>query len=213
MAAMLFLALFGLTAANAALLRCASHSLARAQRDAVLHDALHLVPHDGGVLTLESACWNTDFAIAWLRTPTVVGPDGVYSWWAVHCRRKARSWSCDPAELVRRVEVPIAGRSRRYIVVGSLPQGMSPSRARAIIATTVKLAMRLKMPLPACSKDNADANGWHSAHGNPSAPNVEYPAAEVDFADMGINVDYQSLRFHFDNDGQAVCWYALVVVD
>jgi hypothetical protein len=109
--------------------------------------------------------------------------------------------------------VSIADHAERYVVVGSFPDGISTRRAKAIIAATAILAMRLKMPLPACSRGNDDASRWHWAHGNPSAPVVEYPAAEVDVASTGATVDYQSLRLHFNKDNQAVCWDALVVVD
>ena len=60
------------------------------------------------------------------------------------------------------------------------------------------------MPLPPCARDNDAASRWHLMHGNPPAPNVEYPAAEVDLVSTGATVDYQSsLRFHFDKDNQA----------
>lgn len=213
-AAMLFLTLFDLTAASAARLRCASHGLTSAERDQVFDRAPHIAPRNVGSLTLESACWNPDFAIAWLRTPTMVGPDGVYSWWAVRCDRKASSWSCDPATLERRVKVSIADHAQHFAVVGSFPDGMSTSRAKAIIAAAATLAMRLKMPLPPCARDGAAASRWHWMHGNPPVPDMEYPAAEVNFVSTGATVDYQpSLRFHFDKDNQAVCWDALVVVD
>lgn len=143
----------------------------------------------------------------------MVGPLGVYLWWAVRCDRKAGSWSCDSAKLERRVKVTIADHTQHYVVVGSFPEGMSAPRTKAIVAATAKLAMRLRMPLPACSRGNDDARRWHWAHGNPPAPDLEYPAAEVDLAGTGATVDYQSLRFHFDKDNRAVCWDALVVVD
>jgi hypothetical protein len=107
----------------------------------------------------------------------------------------------------------IADNAQRYVVVGSFPDGMSTTRAKTIIAATATLAMRLKMPLPACSRGKDDARRWHWAHGNPPAPDVEYPAVDVDFASSGATVDYQSFRFHFDKDNQAVCWDALAVVD
>lgn len=213
-AAMLFMTLFDLTAVSAARLRCASYDLTSAERGQVLDRAPHIIPHNVGSLTLESACWNPDFAIAWLRTPTVVGPDGVYSWWAVRCDRKASSWSCEPAKPERRVKVSIADHAQHFVVVGSFPDGMSTSRAKAIIATAATLAMRLKMPLPPCANDGEAASRWHWMHENPPAPDMEYPAAEVDLVSTGATVDYHSsLRFHFDKDNQAVCWDALVVVD
>lgn len=216
-ATIFLMTLFDLTGASAAQLRCASHRLTPAERDQVFDRAPRVVPHGVRSLTLGSACWNPDFALAWLRTPTVIGPDGVYSWWAVRCDRKARLWSCNPATLERRVKVSIADHAQRYVVAGSFPDGMSTSRAKAIIAAAATLATRLKMPLPECSRDNEAARTWHRAHGNrwnpPPAPDLEYPAAEVDFSSMGATVDYSFLRFHFDKDNKPVCWDALVVVD
>lgn len=113
-----------------------------------------------------------------------------------------------------RVKVSIANHAQRFVVVGSFPHGISTSRAKAIIAATATLATKPKMPLLPCARDNDAASRWHLMHGNPPAPNVEYPAAEVDLVSTGATVDYQSsLRFHFDKDNQAVCWDALVVVD
>lgn len=112
------------------------------------------------------------------------------------------------------MKVSIADHAQRFFVMGSLPDGMSASRAKAIIEAAATLAMRPKMPLPPCERDSDAASRWRWERGNPPSPDVEYPAAEVDFVSTGATVDYQSsLRFHFDKNDQAVCWDALVVVD
>jgi hypothetical protein len=206
--------LFDSTPASAARLRCASHRLVPAERDEVSDRARRIVPRGGGSLILESACWNRDFAIAWFRTPTIVDPDGVHWWWGVRCDRKTRSWSCDPAKREHRIEVSIADDAHPATVVGSFPDGMSGSRAKAIVTATATLAMKREMPLPACSRSSDDASRWLRVRLSPPAPDLNCPAAEVDVASTGAIVDYaQSLRFRFDKDDQAVCWDELIVVD
>jgi hypothetical protein len=202
------------TPASAALLRCASHHLAPAERNEVFDRALHVVPRGSGSLTLESACWNRDFAIAWFRTPTAVDPDGVRWWWSVRCDRRTRPWSCSPAKRERRIEVSVADGARLATIVGSFPEGMSASRAKAIVAAVATLATKPEMPLAACSGGSGDAHKWLPVRWNPPAPDLNYPAAEVDVTSTGAIVDYaSSIRFRFDNDDRAVCWDELVIVD
>jgi hypothetical protein len=202
------------TPASAALLRCASHHLAPAERDEVFDRAHRVVPRGVGSLTLESACWNRDFAIAWFRTPTAVDPDGVRWWWTVRCDRRTRPWSCSPAKRERRIEVSIAYDTRPATIIGSFPEGMSANRAKAIVAAVATLATKPEMPLTACSGGSDDARKWLRARLNPPAPDLDYPAAEVDVTSAGAIVDYaSSLRFRFDNDDRAVCWDELVIVD
>jgi hypothetical protein len=144
----------------------------------------------------------------------VVDPDGVHWWWGVRCDRRTRSWSCGPAKRARRIEVRIADDAHPATVVGSFPDGMSASRAKAIVTATATLAMKREMPLSACSRSSDDASRWLRVRLSPLAPDLNCPAAEVRVASTGAIVDYaQSLWFRFDKDDQAVCWDELFVVD
>ena len=205
--------LFYTPPANAAMLRCASHHITSGEHDEILVRARRLVPVGGRALLIKSACWNRDFAIAWLRTPTVVDLEGVHWWWAVRCDRKTRSWSCDPATRERRIEVVITNAAQPATVVGSFPDAMSASRARTIITTTATLAMKADMPLPACSEGIDDAGSWLRSRFNPPDPDLEYPAAEVDFAGGGPIVEYGSLRISLGADDRPICWDELIIVD
>jgi hypothetical protein len=162
---------------------------------------------------IKSACWNRDFAIAWLRTPTAVDLEGVHWWWAVRCDRQTRSWSCAPATRERRIEVVTTNAAQPATVVGSFPDAMSASQARTIITTTATLAMKADMPIPACSEGSDDAGRWLRSRFNPPDPDLEYPAAEVDFAVDGPIVDYGSLRISLDADYRPICWDELIIVD
>lgn len=206
--------LFDAAPASAAMLRCASHQLAAAERQAVFERARRALPRDGGTLTLHWACWNEDFAIAWFQTATVTDPDGLLGWWSVRCDRKRRLWSCGLAERERRVEVSIESDGQRTTVVGALPDEMSAARARAIITTTATLAMKADMPLAACEEYGDEATRWRASRLNPPAPDLDDPAADVQLAKTGPVVDYgNSLRFRFDHDDQALCWEELIIVD
>jgi hypothetical protein len=211
----IIVALFNSTPANAAALRCASRHLVPAERDDVVNRANRVAPKGGGSLTLTGACSNHDFAIAWFRTPLVVDPDGVHWWWSVRCDRKTRSWSCSPAERVRRIEVDVQGNAQPpTTVVSSLPEGISADRAKAVVAATATLAMKPEIPLSACSKGRDDANTWLGVRSNPPAPDLEYPAASVYVTSNGVTVDYGwNLRVRFDQDDRAVCWELLISVD
>lgn len=207
------LALLHQTPASAGLLRCASDHLAPAESNDVFARAHHIVPRGSGSLTLQSACWNRDFSIAWLRTPTVVDPDGVRWWWTVRCEHRTRPWACNPPKRERRIEVSIADGARLATIVGSFPEGMSTSRAKAIVAAVATLAMKPEMPLTACFGDSDDARRWLRVRSNPPAPDLDNPAAEVDVTSKGAIVDYtSSIRFRFDNDDQAVCWDEVIIV-
>jgi hypothetical protein len=48
---------------------------------------------------------------------------------------------------------------------------------------------------------------------NPPDPDLEYPAADIDLTSTGVVVDYDLLRFRFDEDDRAVWWDELIVVD
>ncbi len=212
--AVLFVALLDSTHVRAAARRCGANHLEPAERDDVLHRARRVVPRDAGSLFLDSACWNRDSASAWFRTPTVVDPDGVHWWWVVRCERDTRSWSCDPAKRQRRIEVSVADVEKPAALMGSFPDNMSTSRAKAILVATATLVMNAEMPLPPCTRGSDDANRWIRARSNLPTPDLDYPAAEVDVASTGVIVDYrQSLRFQFDKDDQSVCWDELVIVD
>jgi hypothetical protein len=205
--------LFYTPPANAAMLRCASHQLASGERDEIMDRARHLVPGGGRALAIKSACSNRDFAIAWLRTPKGVDLEDVHWWWAMRCDRKTRSWSCAPATRERRIEVVIADAAQPATVVGSFPDAISAARARTIITTTATLAMKADMPLPACSVGSDDVVRWRRSRFNPPAPDLEYPAAEVDIGNDGPMVDYGSLRFSLGTDDRPLCWDELIIVD
>jgi hypothetical protein len=165
-------------------------------------------------LTLKSACWDRDFAIAWFRTSTVVDSEGVHGWWAISYHRKTRSWACDPAQQERRIEVSIEANGQAVVVAGSFPEGISARRAKAMIADTGTLAMQPTMPLAACSPSTDDAIRWARSRLDPPAADMDAPAAEVAIANDGAVVDHGwSLRFRFDPDDRPVCWGELIVVD
>jgi hypothetical protein len=172
-----------------------------------------LVPVNGKSLTLKSACWNRDFAIAWLRTPTVVEFDGVRWWWAVHCDRKTRSWSCDAAIRERRIEVTVTDAAEPTTVISSFPDAMPASRARLIIAATAPLAMRAEVPFSACSQSNDDTLRWRRSRFSPQEQDLESPAVQIELSDTGPMVDYGwSLRIRLDSNDQPSCWDELIVV-
>jgi hypothetical protein len=209
--AALSIILFDPTPAHAGARLCASNRLAPVELDQVLAHARSVVPRGGGLLRLDSVCSSRDFATAWFRTSTVFDPDGVHWWWSVHCDRRVRSWSCDPASRERRIEVTVEDSGQRVTVVGSLPDGMSAKRAQAIIAASATFAMKPEMPLSGCSGSGADASRWHSLI--PATPDWDYPEAQVTSDSKGTIVDYDdSIRFSFDKEDRAVCWGGLVVV-
>ncbi len=204
--------LFTMAPANAQMLRCASHHLAPGERDEVLGLARHVAPGNAGLLSLKSACWNHDFAIAWLRTPTVVDPEGVSSWLAVRCDRKTRSWSCDTVTRERRVEVAISDTVPAVRIVSSLPDDMSGAWARSVIIATASLAMKMEMPLSACSTSIGDRNTWRESRFDPPAPDLEYPAADISFIHGGLTIDYGRLRFDLGPNDRPICWDELIIV-
>ncbi len=207
------LILFNPAPANAGMLRCASHHLASDERDEVLVRARRSVPANGRSLILKSACWNPDFAIAWLRTPTEVDLDGVRWWWAVRCDRKMRVWSCDEVTRERRIEVSITDTAEPTTIISSFPDAMSSSRARAIITATATLAMKVEMPLPACSQSSDDALRWRRSRFNEKDPDLEYPAVQIEIADAGLMVDYGwSLRIILDSSDRPSCWAEIIIV-
>lgn len=199
------------TTANAQLLRCASHHLTTGDHDEALRRARRLVPKNNGTLTLISSCWNRDFARAWLRTKIMQDTDSVHWWWAVSCNRQTRAWSCDVTR-ERRIEVAITAATKPMTIISSMPDAMSASRARAIIAATWALAMSDEMPLPACSQSKDDALLWRSYRFSPRPPDLEYPAAEIYLADAGPSVDYGDLRINLDSNDRPICWDGLIVV-
>jgi hypothetical protein len=205
--------IFNTAPANAAILRCASHHLAPSERDEILNRARRLVPAPSRSLTLQSACWNRDFAIAWLRTPTVADLDGASSWWTVRCDRHTRSWSCGPATREHRIEVVIADAEQPATVVASFPDAIPAGRARTIITATAQLAMKSQMPLSACSGTSDDAIKWRRSRFSPPDPDLEHPGAEVDLAETGSIIDYGSLRISLGADDRPICWDELVIVD
>jgi hypothetical protein len=165
--------LFEAAPARAAMLRCASHQLAPAERQGVFERARRALPRDGGTLTLHSACWNEDFAIAWFQTAAVTDPDGLLGWWSVRCDRKRQLWSCAPAERQRRIRVTLEDNGQRAAVVGAVPQEMSAIRAKAIVTTTATLAMKAEMPLAACAEYGDEATRWRASRLNPPTPELD----------------------------------------
>ena len=111
------------------------------------------------------------------------------------------------------MEILIADAKHPATVIGSFPDGMSASRARTIITTTVTLAMMADMPLPACSVGSDDVGRWIRSRFNPPHPELENPAAEVAIGADGPMVDYGSLRFSLGADDRPLCWDELVIVD
>jgi hypothetical protein len=199
--------------ANAGTLRCASRHLSPSERDEILIRARRLVPAPSNLLTLEWACWNRDFAIASLRTPTVADLDDASSWWTVRCDRKTRSWACGPATREHRIEVVITDAEQLKKVVASFPDVMSVGRAKTIITATAPLAMRNQMPLPACSEGSNDDLRWRRARFNPPNPDPDYPGAEVGLAETGPIIDFGSLRINLGSDDRPTCWDELIIVD
>ena len=206
--------LFDAAPARAAMLRCASHQLAPAERQGVFERARRALPRDGGTLTLHSACSNEDFAIAWFQTATVTDPDGLLGWWSVRCDRKRRAWSCAPAERQRRIRVSLENNGHRATVVGAVPQPLSATRAQAIVTRTATLAMKADLPLAACAEYGDEATRWRASLLDPPDPDLDEPAADVQLTKTGPVVDYgNSLRFRFDHDDQPLCWEELIIVD
>jgi hypothetical protein len=205
--------LFSSAQVDAATLRCASHHLQPDERAEVLDRARRKMPAGAKSLRLESACWNRDFAIAWLRTPTLVDQEGVHWWWAVECRRDKRSWACDQVTRERRIEAVISGAARPMTVSASLPDGMAADRARALITTTATLAIQDEMPLPACSSGRDDATMWRRLRFDPPSPDVEYPSASISMESTGLVVDYGELRISLNAEDRPTCWDLLLLVD
>ena len=207
--------LFSPMRASAAQLRCASYSLSRSEHLQVLDRARRVMPTDAGPLSLESPCWNRDFAIAWVRTPDAVNLDGVRAWWSARCQRKRWRWSCDAATHERRIDVAITEDGRGTRIGAALPAGLSVERARAVVTRSAALASSPLMPLMACDAAGPDDVAmWQGARPNPPASLVCDPGAEVELTDSGTVVDYQSsLRFRFNEQDQAICWEALIFVD
>jgi hypothetical protein len=73
--------------------------------------------------------------------------------------------------------------------------------------------MKADMPLPACSLGSDDVGRWLRSRFKPPDPDLEYPAAEVNIANDGTIVDYESLRFNLGTDDRPLCWDELIIVD
>jgi hypothetical protein len=197
--------------AYAGQLRCASRKLPFSDREEAFRQVLRAMPRDGGRISLESACWNSDFAIAWFRTPTAVDSDEVRWWWSAQCRRDRGPWSCEAAK-ERRVDVTISEGSWSKKVEATLPPDFQAYRARLIVATTATLVSKSDMPIPTCV--SGDVSDWNRFRSYASAAASQEAFAEIRRTESGVEVDYlNSVWFRFDESGHAICWGELVIVD
>ena len=201
------------TPTRAGQLRCASRELRRSEKDEAFNRVARVMPTDSGPVFLQSACWNSDFAIAWFRSHTAVDADGVRWWWSAECRRDTARWSCEAAVKERRIDVTVTEDGRATKIVASVPPDFPADRARSIVAISATLAGKQEMPLPACTPSPGDELAWSRFRSFVSALSSQEPAAEIQRTNEGVEVDYSnSLWFRFDDDGQATCWGELVVV-
>jgi hypothetical protein len=90
---------------------------------------------------------------------------------------------------------------------------MAADQARSIITSTAIMAMKVEMPLSACSGDGNDASRWRRSRFDPPAPDLEYPAVQISMMNGGLIVDYGELRFSLDSDDRPICWDELIIVD
>jgi hypothetical protein len=206
------LALCDATPADAQMLRCASKHLTPSDRIEAFARARPVLPANGGRLLLDSSCWNVDFAVAWFQTPTAVEADDVQWWWSIRCERRVRSWACEPASRNRQVETNIAVNGKTRKVSGSLPEGISGRRGRALIGTATTLVVQPQMPFASCTAGE-DQVMWSRYHRQEPQSDAE-ESASVDLTDSGPVVDVYrwSMRIQFDKDDHPVCWDAYVVV-
>jgi len=200
--------------ANAAQLRCTSEDLPPTELTDVARRAQRAAPRDVGKVTLHNACWNRDFAIAWFETPASVDSDGVQWWWDIRCDRKSRRWSCADPERARRIEVTVADDSGPVTVVGWLPENLSASRAKTIIATAMTFAIKPEAPLEQCPGDLMDLSNGVRPRLDPRDNTQKCgPAANVSITGAGPVVNYSSLEFQFDHDDHPVCWHTPFYID
>jgi hypothetical protein len=90
---------------------------------------------------------------------------------------------------------------------------MTADRARGIIASTTALAMKKEMPIPACFPGLGDADSWRSSRFEPSASDIDSPAAQIYVEKSSLVVDFSYLRFSLNDKDEPTCWDVLIVVD
>jgi hypothetical protein len=210
----LLVAGFNATPAGAQMLRCASKHLTSSDRMEAFVHARRVLPPHGGRLSLDFSCWNVDFARAAFRTPTAIEADDVQWWWLIQCERAVRSWSCEPASRWRQVGTNIAVAGKTLEVTGSVPEGLSGSRGRALIGTATNLVLQPQMPMAGCNRGD-DPGTWSNDHPKDSQSNAE-EFVSVNLTDSGPVADmYVSgwlIRIRFDQNDQPVCWEESIVV-
>lgn len=175
--------------ARAGQLRCVSHDLPSDEKREAFEAARQVIPKDAGRFTLESTCWNSESALAWFRTPTVVDEDGVRWWWSAQCRRETRPWSCEAAIKERRIDVSVAAIGAPARIQARLPVGFPADRARSIVATSARLSGQREMPLPACPPDPDDAANWNRLRSYTATLASEDGYADIERSNTGADVE------------------------
>lgn len=172
------------------------------------------MPHRDGTIALTSACWNRDFATAWFRTPTQIDSEERRWWWSLTCNRDRHSWSCEQPQRQQRIEVRVAAEDREVSIIASFPETISTVRAKALVATAATLAMKQKLPLPACFQGNDDTDRWRLARVDPPpSADLDYPAVSLETASTGSVIDFNfSLEMYLDQDDAPTCWQELITV-
>lgn len=200
-------------AAHAQRMRCASNSLPSSDKQAAAKQMLRALPRADGQATLESGCWNPDFAYSWFQTPTVTDGDSVRSWWSVQCRRGRQSWSCEAPQKERQLDVTVTLDDGPTKILVTLPEHFSAARARSIVATSTRFSSNPGMPLPECDLSSGKTSASKAVRPRVSKRPFEESDIEIETTNTGTSVEYlDSLRFSFDKEDQPICWNVVVVV-